>query len=161
MGSPAKYVWGRKNCAIFAISRKQDANRVTVKGEHEVMATLPSKESVQRNKLETRAHRCRLDVHFASHLSVVVVVCSGESALCSVPSVTAGHVPRNGSFIAASPASRFTSRRLYFLCWRELSWRRLLPAVSPAAGHLTTPTVAGLPGLCEHFRPTTTKSSPI
>jgi len=109
VGSPAKYVWGRKNCAIFAISRKQDANRVTVKGEHEVMATLPSKESVQRNKLETRAHRCRLDVRFASHLSVVVVVCSGESAICSVLSVTAGHVPRNGSFIAASPASRFTS----------------------------------------------------
>ena len=27
--------------------------------------------------------------------------------------------------------------------------------------HLTTPTVAGLPGLCENFRPTTSKSSPI
>ena len=39
--------------------------------------------------------------------------------------------------------------------------RRLLPAVSPAAGHLTTPTVAGLPGLCENFRPTTSKSSQI
>ena len=26
---------------------------------------------------------------------------------------------------------------------------------------LTTPTVAGLPGLCENFRPTTSKSSPI
>ena len=52
-------------------------------------------------------------------------------------------------------------RRLYILCWRELSRRRLLPAVSPAAGHLTTPTVAGLPGLCENFRPTTSKSSPI
>jgi len=37
---------------------------------------------------------------------------------------------------------------LYILCWRELSRRRLLPVVSPAAGHLTTPTVAGLPGLC-------------
>ena len=40
-------------------------------------------------------------------------------------------------------------RRLYILCWSELSRRRLLPAVSPAAGHLTTPTAAGLPGLCE------------
>jgi len=49
----------------------------------------------------------------------------------------------------------------YILCWSELSRRRLLPAVSPAAGHLTTPTVAGLPGLCENFRPTTSKSSPI
>ena len=39
--------------------------------------------------------------------------------------------------------------------------RRLLPTVSPAAGHLTSPTVAGLPGLCENFRPTTSKSSPI
>ena len=37
-------------------------------------------------------------------------------------------------------------RRLYILCWKERSPRRLLPAVSPAAGHLTTPTVAGLPG---------------
>ena len=33
--------------------------------------------------------------------------------------------------------------------------------MSPAAGHLTTPTVAGLPGLCKNFRPTTSKSSPI
>jgi len=33
------------------------------------------------------------------------------------------------------------ARRLYILCWRELSRCRLLPAVSPAAGHLkvTTP----------------------
>jgi len=53
------------------------------------------------------------------------------------------------------------TRRLYIICWRELSRRRLLPAVSPAAGQLTTPTVAGLPGLCEIFRPTTFKSSPI
>jgi len=53
------------------------------------------------------------------------------------------------------------ARRLYILCWSEFSRRRLLPAVSPAAGHLTTPTVAGLPGLCENFRPTTSKSSPI
>ena len=52
-------------------------------------------------------------------------------------------------------------RRLYILCWSELSRRRLLPAVSPTAGHLTTPTVAGLPGLCENFRPTTSKSGPI
>ena len=50
---------------------------------------------------------------------------------------------------------------LYILCWSEFSRRRLLPAVSPAAGHLTTPTVEGLPGLCENFRPTTSKSSPI
>ena len=53
------------------------------------------------------------------------------------------------------------ARRLYILCWREFSRRRLLPAVSPAAGHLTTPTVAGLPGLCENFRPTTSTTSPI
>ena len=52
-------------------------------------------------------------------------------------------------------------RRLYILCWSEFSRRRLLPAVSPAAGHLTTPTVAGLPGLCENFHPTTSNSSPI
>ena len=38
-----------------------------------------------------------------------------------------------------------TPRRLYILCWRELSRHRLLPAVSPAAGRLTTPTVARLP----------------
>ena len=57
--------------------------------------------------------------------------------------------------------SHIGPRRLYILCWRELSRRRLLPAVSPAAGHLTTPTVAGLPGLCENFRPTTSKSSPV
>ena len=55
----------------------------------------------------------------------------------------------------------FDPRRLYILCWSELSRRRLLPTVSPAAGHLTTPTVSGLPGLCETFRPTTSKSSPI
>ena len=53
------------------------------------------------------------------------------------------------------------SRRLYILCWSEFSRRRLLPAVSPAAGHLTTPTAAGLPSLCENFLPTTSKSSPI
>ena len=56
---------------------------------------------------------------------------------------------------------RSVSRRLYILCWSELSRRRLLLAVSLAADHLTTPTVAGLPGLCENFRPTTSKSSPI
>jgi len=59
------------------------------------------------------------------------------------------------------PSDAVASRRLYILCWRELRRRRLLPAVSPAAGHLTTPTAAGLPGLCENFRPTTSKSSPI
>jgi len=31
-------------------------------------------------------------------------------------------------------------------------------AVSPADGHLTNPAVAGLPGLCENFRPTASKS---
>jgi len=51
--------------------------------------------------------------------------------------------------------------RLYILCWSEFSRRKLLPAVSLAAGHLTTPTVAGLPGLSENFRPTTSKCSPI
>jgi len=74
-----------------------------------------------------------------------------------------------GSKIIVTPLVRqvndcwFKPRRLYrpILCWRELSRRRLLPAVSPAAGHLTTPTAAGLPGLCENFRPTTSKSSPI
>ena len=60
-----------------------------------------------------------------------------------------------------TPTTASLSRRLYIPCWRELSRRRLLPAVSPAAGHLTTPTVAGLPGLCENFRPTNSKSSPI
>jgi len=54
---------------------------------------------------------------------------------------------------AGSVESVLPPRRLYILCWRELSRRRLLPAVSPAAGHLTTPTVAGLSGLCENFRP--------
>jgi len=58
-------------------------------------------------------------------------------------------------------SSVWEPRRLYILCWRELSRHRLLPAVSPAAGHLTTPTVAGFPGLCENFRPTTFNSSPI
>jgi len=56
---------------------------------------------------------------------------------------------------------RMRPRRLYILCWSEFSRRRLLPAVSSAAGHLTTPTVARLPGLCENFGPTTSKSSPI
>jgi len=66
------------------------------------------------------------------------------------------------SFRYGVVSRRVQPRRLYILCWRELSRRRLvLPAVSPAVGHLTTPTVAGLPGLCENFRPTTSKSSPI
>jgi len=30
----------------------------------------------------------------------------------------------------------------------------LWPTMSPADGHLTTPTVAGLPCICENFRPT-------
>ena len=51
--------------------------------------------------------------------------------------------------VKALKATTHTPRRLYILCWRELNRRRLLPAVSPAAGHLTTSTVAGLPGLCE------------
>jgi len=38
------------------------------------------------------------------------------------------------------------------------SGRRSRTAVSPADGHLTTPTEAGLPGLCENFRPTASKS---
>jgi len=42
----------------------------------------------------------------------------------------------------------------------SLGRRSLEPAVSPADGHLTTPTVAGLPGLCENFRPTASKSYP-
>jgi len=73
-------------------------------------------------------------------------------------------VELGGGVDSAHPARRIATplpRRLYILCWSELSRRRLLPAVSPAAGHLTTPTVAGLPGLCENFRPTTSKSSPI
>jgi len=61
----------------------------------------------------------------------------------------------------ASTFRPFLTRKLYILCWSEFSRRRLLPAVSPAAGHLTTPTEAGLPGLCENFRPATSKSSPI
>ena len=32
-------------------------------------------------------------------------------------------------------------KEVYILCWAELSRRRLLPAVSPAACHLTTSTV--------------------
>ena len=56
-----------------------------------------------------------------------------------------------------SPGKRAVKR----VCRRELSRRRLLPAVSPAAGHLTTPTAAWLPGLCENFRPTTSESSSI
>ena len=59
------------------------------------------------------------------------------------------------------PPGAGNTRRLYILCWSEFSRRRLLPALSPAAGHPTTPTAAGLPGLCENFRPTTSKSSPI
>ena len=35
---------------------------------------------------------------------------------------------------------------VYILRWRELSWRRLLPAVSPAAGHLTTPIIIDCQG---------------
>ena len=73
--------------------------------------------------------------------------------------------PQNGDCIVAIDSMTSLhptySRRLYILCWSELSRRRLLPAVSPAAGHLTTPTVAGLPRLCETFRPTTSKSSQI
>ena len=39
-----------------------------------------------------------------------------------------------------------------------LGRRCLSSAVSPADGHLTTPTVAALTGLCENFRPTASKS---
>jgi len=66
--------------------------------------------------------------------------------------------------IVYCPHSRLAARqprRLYILCWSQLSRRRLLPALLSASGHLTTPTVAGLPGLCEKFSPTTSKSSPI
>ena len=42
----------------------------------------------------------------------------------------------------------------------SLGRRSPQPAVSPADGHLTTPTVAWLPGLCENFRPTASKSQP-
>ena len=33
----------------------------------------------------------------------------------------------------------------------QLGQHSLQPALSPAGGHLSTPTVAGLPGLCEKF----------
>ena len=74
-----------------------------------------------------------------------------------------GHQPMASlqSFGRLPQLHQMISRRLYILCWSELSRRRLLPAVSPAAVHLTTPTVAGLSGLCENFLPTTSKSSPI
>ena len=39
----------------------------------------------------------------------------------------------------------------------RLGRRSLQPAVLPADGHLTTPTVAGLPGLFENFHPTAPK----
>ena len=56
-------------------------------------------------------------------------------------------------------------RRLYILCWRKLSRRRLLPVVSPAVGHLSTPgqhvNNVRLWGVCRNFRPTTSKTSPI
>jgi len=42
----------------------------------------------------------------------------------------------------------------------RLGRRSIQPAVSPADGHLTTPTAARLPGLCENFRPTASKSQP-
>ena len=69
-------------------------------------------------------------------------------------------VRRSPKFVCVSLFSSggAAARRLYILCWSELSRRRLLPAVSPAAGHLTTPTVSKLPSLCETFRPTTSKS---
>ena len=54
---------------------------------------------------------------------------------------------------------------LYILCWRKLSRRRLLPVVSPAVGHLSTPgqhvNNVRLWGVCRNFRPTTSKTSPI
>ena len=59
------------------------------------------------------------------------------------------------------PAHRTHTKEVIYSMLDEFSRRRLLPAVSPAAGHLTTPTLAGLPGLCENFRPTTSKSRPI
>ena len=40
----------------------------------------------------------------------------------------------------------------------RLGWSSLQPTVSPVDGHLTTPTVAGLPGLCENFCPTASRS---
>ena len=67
--------------------------------------------------------------------------------------------PHHANQTAAVP--RFQRNEVIYSMLGELSRRRLLPAVSPAAGHLTTPTVAGLPGLCENFRPTTSTTSPI
>ena len=74
------------------------------------------------------------------------------------------HNPRQLSVVAqiieAQPTWAWLKEVIYSML-EGASRRRLLPAVSPAAGHLTTPTVAGLPGLCENFRPTTSMSSPV
>ena len=73
-----------------------------------------------------------------------------------------GHIAKKSTLNRETCQLISDAKRLYILCWSEFSRRRLLPAVSPAAaGHLTTPTAAGLPGLCENFRPTTSKSNPI
>jgi len=44
-------------------------------------------------------------------------------------------VPRSGC--ACGPEWCRQTTEVYILCWRQLSRHRLLPAVSPAAGHLT------------------------
>ena len=46
--------------------------------------------------------------------------------------------PEGGATIDFT-AIHSTTTEVYILCWRDLSRRRLLLAVSPAAGHLTTP----------------------
>ena len=91
-----------------------------------------------------------------------------QSFTASMPLLTSTSTFGLGRRRWISPQQRYirclrsmVPRRLYILYWSELSRRRLLMAVSPAAGHLTTPTVAELPGLCENFRQTTSKSSPI
>jgi len=56
----------------------------------------------------------------------------------------------NPSYASGCAAScLLTITEVYILCWRELSRRRLLPAVSPVAGHLTTPIIIDCQGRVE------------
>jgi len=117
--------------------------------------------AVQRSRRQNSTADCR-------HPGVAAVRTRASLGveLCSRPAATTEVATSPAVYIRAYVHTEqkcygLHRRRLYIPCWRELSRRRLLPAVSPAAGHLTTPTVAGLPGLCENCRPTTSTTSPI
>jgi len=106
-----------------------------------VPAGVPGRRRRRRPCSSSRLHP-RTAAHLSSHAAAA-------AALQPVSDVIWAYVATDALFAWQRAAATSAHRD-----WRN--WSELRPA--PTDGHLITPTVAGLPGLCENFRPTASKS---